>query len=429
MPRSSRLLITLISLLLPAHMAAQGPAPTARPDGPGTLRLFLDCETSGCDFDYFRTKITWVDYVRDRTAADVHVLVVSVGAGGGGSEVTLRFSGRDRFLGVDDEIRYSAAQGATSDERRIELGRFLALGLARYAARLPQGRNLAVTFTAPTKAAAAVPAADPWKLWVFSAGMNGYLSGESSSKSSDLGGSFSAGRTTADWKFQAYISGNKSENSFDLGDGSTYRSKVHSYYGSGLLVRSLGHHLSAGALFSGTSSTQENIDLNLRVAPTLEYSVFDYADYTKRRLTLQYSVGFNRYEYTETTIFDRDEETLVNQSLGASYVTRTTWGSASMSVSASQYLANLRQNRVTVGASANVRVFKGMGINYGGSYARVRDQITLPRDGASDEEILLRLKRLRTNYRYSAYFGLTYTFGSVLNNIVNPRLGGSGEYY
>ena len=76
MPRSSLLLITVISLLLPAHMAAQGPAPTARPDGPGTLRLFLDCETSGCDFDYFRTKITWVDYVRDRTAADVHVLVV-----------------------------------------------------------------------------------------------------------------------------------------------------------------------------------------------------------------------------------------------------------------------------------------------------------------------------------------------------------------
>ena len=54
--------------------------------------------------------------------------------------------------------------------------------------------------------------------------------------------------------------------------------------------------------------------------------------------------GFNRYEYTETTIFDRDEETLVNQSLGASYVTRTTWGSASMSVSASQYLANLRHD-------------------------------------------------------------------------------------
>lgn len=429
MSRLVRALIAAVLLLLPDGLVAQQRGPAAPPDAPATLRLFLDCETSGCDFDYLRTKLTWVDHVRDRTASDVHVMVTSLESGGGGSEVTMRFTGRNRFLGVDDEIRYPAAQGATSDERRIELGKFLALGLARYAARFPQARNLAVTFTAPAKADAAAPSRDPWKLWVFSVGMNGYLSGESSSKSSDVGGSFSAGRTTADWKFQAYISGNKSDNSFDLGDGSTFKSNVHSYYGSGLLVRSLGHHLSAGALFSGNSSTQDNIDLNLRVAPTLEYSVFSYADYTKRRLTFQYSVGFNRYEYTETTIFDRDEETLVNQSLGASYVTRTTWGSASMSVNFSQYLANLRQNRVTLGASANVRVFKGMGINYGGSYSRVRDQITLPRAGASDEEILLRLKRLRTNYRYSAYFGLTYTFGSVLNNIVNPRLGGSGEYY
>ena len=33
-----------------------------------------------------RTEITFVSYVRDRTAADVHVLVTTQGTGGGGTE-------------------------------------------------------------------------------------------------------------------------------------------------------------------------------------------------------------------------------------------------------------------------------------------------------------------------------------------------------
>ncbi|MBA2671194.1 MAG: hypothetical protein H0U67_12545, partial [Gemmatimonadetes bacterium] len=46
------------------------------------LRIFLDCNGPGCDFDFFRTEITFVDYVRDRADADVHVLVTTQGTGG-----------------------------------------------------------------------------------------------------------------------------------------------------------------------------------------------------------------------------------------------------------------------------------------------------------------------------------------------------------
>jgi hypothetical protein len=68
---------------------------------------------------------------------------------------------------------------------------------------------------------------------------------------------------------------------------------------------------------------------------------------------------------------------------------------------------------------------KGLQLNLFGSYGRVRDQLYLPREGATDEEVLLRLRQLQTSYRYFFSVGLSYTFGSLFNNIVNPRFGGS----
>jgi hypothetical protein len=40
--------------------------------------------------------------------------------------------------------------------------------------------------------------------------------------------------------------------------------------------------------------------------------------------------------------------------------------------------------------------------------------------------VLLRQKQLETNYSYYAFMSLNCTFGSILNNVVNPRFGGGG---
>ncbi len=45
-------------------------------------RVFLDC--GACDFNYLRQEIQFVDYVRDRTDADVHVLATTQRTGGRG---------------------------------------------------------------------------------------------------------------------------------------------------------------------------------------------------------------------------------------------------------------------------------------------------------------------------------------------------------
>jgi hypothetical protein len=38
----------------------------------------------------------------------------------------------------------------------------------------------------------------------------------------------------------------------------------------------------------------------------------------------------------------------------------------------------------------------------------------------------VRQRQLATSYSYSVYFGVSYTFGSIFNNVVNPRFGSSG---
>ncbi|MGH7471956.1 MAG: hypothetical protein ACRENP_28730, partial [Longimicrobiales bacterium] len=65
--------------------------------------------------------------------------------------------------------------------------------------------------------------------------------------------------------------------------------------------------------------------------------------------------------------------------------------------------------------------FRGLEVGVHGGYSWIRDQIAL-RKGSSDQvDVLLRRRELLTGYDYQAGIGLSYTFGSIFNNVVNPR--------
>ena len=108
---------------------------------PGTLSVFLDCE-GGCDTQYIRTEIAWVNWVRDRTAADVHVLITSQDAGGGGEQFTVAFIGQRALAGRGDTLTYTTNATTTDDEERQGLTRTLALGLVQFVARTPGAQSL-----------------------------------------------------------------------------------------------------------------------------------------------------------------------------------------------------------------------------------------------------------------------------------------------
>ena len=77
-------LAAIVSFGLPGIAHAQTPQTPPAQAQPQSqlLRLFLDCNE--CDTEYLRQTVVFVDYVRDRAVADVHLLVTTQGTGGGG---------------------------------------------------------------------------------------------------------------------------------------------------------------------------------------------------------------------------------------------------------------------------------------------------------------------------------------------------------
>src|SRR5258707_10206064 len=87
-------------------------------------------------FDYYKTEITFVNWVRDRQFAQVHVLVTAQQTGGG-QEYTLTFIGLERFAGAEDTLHYLSHAADTQDDLRKGLGQVLRLRLVRVAGRTP----------------------------------------------------------------------------------------------------------------------------------------------------------------------------------------------------------------------------------------------------------------------------------------------------
>ena len=113
-------------------------------------------------------------------------------------------------------------------------------------------------------------------------------------------------------------------------------------------------------------------------------------------------------------------------SLNASLSLIEPWGSLSIGSEVENYLDDFINISYGVYSSASLRLFKGFSLNFYVNYYRVGKQIELPLIGATFEEILLRRRQLETSYNYFAYFGISYSFGSIFNNFINPRFDGGG---
>lgn len=393
----------------------------------GPLRVFIDCEVQGCDFDFFRTEIPFVDYVRDRKDATLHVLVTNQSTSGGGLAYTVHFIGLRELAGIGDTLSYLSPNSATHDDRRRGLVSTIKLGLVRYVARIGGGARLRISDqgVAPATPGTTPASHDPWNLWVFRVSANGNFNGEESFHSTSLRSSASANRTTEAFKIRLTANSSYSENKFKFSDGSKFASYSRSYGASELAVKSLGPHWSVGQRASMNSSTFLNQKLTIRAAPAVEYNVFPYSESTRRQLTAEYAVGINSFRYEDTTIFNKISEVRPDQTLRFSLGLKQPWGSVNGSLEGASYLDDFSKNRLVLFNSLELRLFKGFSVNGFVSASRVRDQLYLAKGASSDEDVLVRRRQLATSYNYFAGVGVSYTFGSVLNNVVNPRFEGA----
>jgi hypothetical protein len=421
-------IVCLLSLFLAVPAAAQ--ESTTKPTAPQLLRVFIDCFE--CDTEYLRQNVQFVDYVRDRTVADVHVLVTTQGTGAGGSAWVVKFIGLGRFDKVDRTLTFNTGPTASGDDRRKEFTRIFKLGVASYAADSSAGPQLDVQWLKPEAAEAAKTVAkDPWNYWVFRTNLSGNRDGEESTSFSLYRASFSANRTTEQWKISFSTSGNYNKSEFDLGeeDGGIVKSTSDSWSVDSLIVKSLGPNWSIGGRASVSHSSFSNNDKVFTLAPGLEFNVFPYSESSRRSLTLLYTLGVSHYDYTEVTIFDKLTETVPTHSLNTSLGLRQPWGSVGTGITLSQHLNKPGRYRISTFAHADVRLFKGFSFNMFGGYDRIRDQIALRKGGATPEEVLLRRQQLFTGHSYNFGFGVSYSFGSIFNTVVNPRFGGGGGHF
>ena len=426
------LLIVVLCTGQPAFAQVDPPPPPTPAPGQAAatslLRVFLDCQFE-CDTEYLRQNVEFVDYVRDRAVADVHVLVTTQGTGGGGTAWTVKFIGLGRFQGQDRTLTFNTPTTASSDDRRREFARVFRLGVAGYAADTSVAAQLDVTWKKPEGQAQATPAKDPWNFWVFRVSGNGNLDGEQTRKARSFRVSFSANRTTEQWKVNLSGSRDTSRSTFDLEDGETIVSKRHSWNVSSLIVRSLGPKWSLGIRAGASHSSFSNTDRSFNLAPGIEFDFFPYSESSRRSLTVQYNVGATAYDYRDLTVFDKLEETVPNHNVAVSLGLRQPWGSVGFQTSFHQHLNNTARYRTGVFGNADVRLFKGFEFNFFAAYDKIADQIGLPKGAASTEEVLLRLRQLQTDYSYFMGFGVSYSFGSIFNSVVNPRFGGSGGIF
>ena len=181
---------------------------------PDRLKVFIDCHT-GCDMTFIRSEINIVDFLLDRQAADVHILITDQNTGSGGDEYQLIFFGQNQFAGIKDTLRFINDANNTDFEERDLFLKYLKIGLTPFIARTKMGKELDIKMKtdkpADQKTTAAAGSKDPWNYWIFRTGLFGNWNSEESVTESSYNGNMSATRITEETKLVFELNGGKNK--------------------------------------------------------------------------------------------------------------------------------------------------------------------------------------------------------------------------
>jgi hypothetical protein len=406
-------LLIMLAVLFSAASFSQTPSDSLRRNA---LNVFMSAS------DYLRKEIPYINYVRDIKDAGVYIISTSQRTGSGGVEYTYFLVGQNENAGMRDTVTFVSSPDDTQDIIRIREVRTLKMALMRYVAKTPLSQYMNITFTQPLSETVST---DKWNSWVFSASVNGWLQGQQTYKSTTVYGNISAARITKDWKINLGARYSYGKDIFEI-SGEDYTSETNSKSFNTLIVRSISDHWSVGGSAYFGSTSYSNLSFSARVMPGIEYDLFPYSESTRRQLRLLYSVGFESMNFRDTTIYNRVREDHFVHSVNAAYEVIQKWGSIDVSLNYRNYLHKWSLNNLSLDASMRIRIAKGLNFNFSGGAALIGDQLSLVKGGPTTEEILLRRREQATSFEYYTSFGFSYTFGSIYNNVVNPRFGNSG---
>lgn len=383
------------------------------------VRLFTECN---CDKNYIRQEIGYVNHVRDQSLANVQLFIYDVVNGSGGRTYSLDFKGIDVFENIFVKLVYETTATMTSDEVRNGLVTKIKSGLLRYVLESNLAEEIIYTINVDgTGEIVDVAIDDPWNNWLFEVYGEAELDKETSRKEFEYEIGFESDRITEKWRIRADLEMNKARSEFKR-DGDIFISERFRYSADASVVRSISDHWSVGIFGGATHNTFTNLNFRGYINPALEYNIFPYREVLRREIVFAYRMGFFYNDYLETTVFGMEEEGIFNHSLDVQLRYRQPWGNVYTRLRGSTFLKDFNKNRIELYSRLSIRVFKGLAVTFTGNFDVIRDQINLPAGNASIEDVLLQQKQIATDYQLGVRVGISYTFGSAFNNIINTRL-------
>lgn len=402
------------------------------------VSVFLDCAARFCNLNYFRTEMSWVNWVRIPEGADVHLIMTSQATGSGGREYQLDFIGNGDS-GYEEQLAHQAAPTDTDRETLDEIAHTIAVGLLHFGTvsgffeSADDFHEIADVIDIDSeeidpgaRVVAVEEVEDPWDFWVFRLGGRTEINGEQTRQTRRMDGNFSASRVTPTWKMNFRGNINYNQREIELTDAPTFVDSRTDWGFGHLVAYSLADHWSVGVQGEMRRIVRFNQAFRAEMTPALEYSFFPYEEATRRSLTLFYQIGPAYRSYLEETVFGEMEETRWEQSLEFELSQRQQWGDASISMTGSHFLHDIDLYNVRLRGEIDVRIARGLSLNAEGNISWVNDQIYLSAEGATDAEALLNLQQRSQDFNYSLQLGFSFQFGSIYNNVVNNRFRGGG---
>ncbi len=389
------------------------------PNDNGRLKLFVECN---CEKSYVRQEIDFVNHVRDQAQANVQLFIYDIANGSGGRTYKLEFKGLEEYLDITEKGNYATNANMTSDDVRKGLVKAIKKGLLRFLI----DSNLAgeIDYKISNSGLAKqqdIDFDDPWNNWIFEVYGEAELNKESSRNQFEYEVGFESDRVTEKIRIRTDFQLNQATSEF-LQDEDTFTSKRFRYALDGSVVRSISDHWSAGIFAGGRHDTFTNLDFRYYVSPAVEYNIFPYNEVLRHEIVFAYRIGYFHNDYIEPTIFEKTSEGIFNHSLDVQFRFRQPWGNLYSRLRASSFLNDFSKNRMQFFGNVSVRIVKGLAVRFSGRMELIRDQINLPAGSASIEDVLLQQKQIATDFEIGFSVGLSYTFGSAFNNIINTRL-------
>ena len=379
------------------------------------VKAYLDC--SRCDENFIKQETSFLDYVRDQDLADVVILIRDIWNPSGGRSYEIEIDGNNEFTDIYSTTKVSGFSTDTSSSLRDKIVNKLKLALVPFLDKAKYDLNVKID----TNFDDLEINDDKWKNWVFELSGSYDSDKEESRRSNRYEIQFEIDKVTEDWRIGIDLERDERNREF-YSDDNVYLSNRKTTSLRGRVVRSISDHFSAGVFFGAFQNTYENIDFNRYIAPAIEYSFYPYQDVLSKEITLAYRIGTGKRNYIEKTIYGYENQTLTSQTLTLNVRFRQKWGNISSYIDGTQFFNDGTKKRFSLRSNLDIRVFEGLAVRFSGNVSLIREQYSLAAGNTSVEDLLLQQRRIASDYETNFSIGLSYTFGSIYNNIINTRL-------